>query len=83
MSTVVAVSIVALLIILIALTEVAAATLPLLVVIALVPHEHRQQLADLIAVVDHRRRLRLWAALRAGVAARRRLDGDRAAGQPR
>ena len=72
MSTFAVVGIVAALIFLVVLTEVVAATLPLLMVIALVPHEERRQLAELIAAVDGRRRLHLWPALRTAVATRRR-----------
>ena len=74
MSTLLIAGIVAGLIVLIVLTELASATLPLLVVITLVPPDERQQLAELIATLDRRRRLRLWPALRAGVAARRRAS---------
>jgi hypothetical protein len=71
MSTVTIVGIVALLIAFVVLTELMAAALPLLLVITLVPHEERQQLAELIAVTDRSRRLRLWHALRVAVAAQR------------
>jgi hypothetical protein len=71
MTTLAVIGITALLIIVVVLSELAAATLPILVVVALVPHEERRQLAELIAAVDSRRRLRLWPALRTAVAARR------------
>jgi len=54
------------------LTELVAAVLPILVVVALVPPEERGELADLLAAADSRRRLRLWRALRVAVHARRR-----------
>ncbi|GAA0474393.1 hypothetical protein Ade02nite_74970 [Paractinoplanes deccanensis] len=72
MSTLAVVGVVGLLVVLIALTEVIAASLPLLLVITMVPHHERAQLAELIAATDGSRRLRLWPALRAAVAARRR-----------
>lgn len=71
MSTLVAVGIVGLVIVLVGLTELLAAALPLLLVITMVPHQERAQLAELIAAVDQSRRLRLWPALRAAIAARR------------
>jgi hypothetical protein len=58
-------------IVMIALTELAAATLPILIVVTLVPPEHRAGLAEVLAAADSSRRLRLWPALRAAVTARR------------
>ncbi|MEU4425862.1 hypothetical protein AB0F81_35025 [Actinoplanes sp. NPDC024001] len=54
------------------LVELASAALPLLIIVTLVPPGQRQELAFLLATVDSSRRLRLWPALRAAVAARRR-----------
>jgi hypothetical protein len=56
----------------IVLTELIAAVLPLVLVVALVPREERRDLAELLAAADSSRRLRLWPALRVAVAARRR-----------
>jgi hypothetical protein len=53
------------------LTELVAATLPVVIVIALVPPEEREGLAKLLAVCDSSRKLRLWPALRLAVRARR------------
>ncbi|BCY13056.1 hypothetical protein [Actinoplanes sp. L3-i22] len=58
-------------------TELLAAALPLLIVIVLVPAHERPALAALVAATDHRRRLRLWPALRTAVATRRRLQAGR------
>jgi hypothetical protein len=61
------------------LMEIAAAALPLIIVITLVPPGERAELADLLAACDSSRRLRLWTALHAAVAARRlrrRRDTD-------
>jgi len=54
------------------LAELAAAVLPILIVVALVPPEERHGLAELIAATDSSRRLRIWPALRLAVMARRR-----------
>jgi hypothetical protein len=59
------------LIAIVAVTEVLAAILPLLVVVLLVPPEQRAQLAELVAAADSSRRLRLWPALRLAATARR------------
>ncbi|MET7396946.1 hypothetical protein ABZS66_26030 [Dactylosporangium sp. NPDC005572] len=56
---------------LIVLTELVAAALPVVIVIAMVPPEEREGLARLIAACDSSRRLRLWPALRLAVRARR------------
>jgi hypothetical protein len=56
--------------------EIAAAALPLVLVIALVPPHQREELAKLLAACDSSRKLRLWTALRAAVKARR-LERDR------
>jgi hypothetical protein len=45
--------------------------LPLFLVITMVPHQERAQLAEVIAAIDRGRRLQLWPALRAAIAARR------------
>jgi hypothetical protein len=71
MSTLLAVGIVGVLIALIILTELLAATLPLLLVVTMVPPHERAQLAELLAAADHSRRLRFWPALRTATAARR------------
>jgi hypothetical protein len=53
------------------LTELVAAALPVVIVIALVPPEEREGLAKLLAACDSSRKLRLWPALRLAVRARR------------
>lgn len=53
------------------LTELVAAALPVLIVIAMVPPEEREGLARLLAACDSSRRLRLWPALRLATLARR------------
>lgn len=53
------------------LTELVAAALPVLIVIAMVPPEEREGLARLLAACDSSRRLRLWPTLRLAVRARR------------
>lgn len=58
--------------VLVVVTELVTAVLPLVLVIALVPREERRDLADLLAAADSSRRLRLWPALRTAVRARRR-----------
>ena len=63
---------VATLVALFVLAEIAAAVLPLILVVALVPPEQRQELASVLAACDSSRRLRMWPALRAAVEARRR-----------
>jgi hypothetical protein len=57
---------------LLVLTEIIAAVLPMVIVLLFVPPHERDGLARLLAVCDSSRRLRLWPALRAAVAARRR-----------
>jgi hypothetical protein len=69
--------------VLIIVTEVVAAVLPLVLVIVLVPHEQRRELAELLATVDSSRRLRLWTALRLAVMARRRVVSGTRLGGPR
>jgi putative exporter of polyketide antibiotics len=61
------------------LTELLVAVLPIVVVVAMVPAEERHGLAELLAAVDSRRRLRLWRALRVAAKVRRAA----LAGQPR
>jgi hypothetical protein len=53
------------------LTELIAAVLPVVIVIALVPPQERDGLAHLLAACDSSRKLRLWRALRLAVRARR------------
>ncbi|WP_412741707.1 hypothetical protein [Krasilnikovia sp. MM14-A1004] len=53
------------------LTELVAAALPVLIVIAVVPPEEREGLAKLLAACDSSPKLRLWTALRLAVWARR------------
>jgi hypothetical protein len=55
----------------IVLTELVAAVLPVIIVIAMVPPHERDGLARLLAACDSSRRLRLWPALRVAVRARR------------
>ena len=55
----------------VAVTELLAAVLPLLIVLAFVPPAQRSVLADLLAASDSSRRLRCWPALRLAVASRR------------
>ncbi len=55
----------------VAVSELLAAVLPVLVVIMLVPPKERADLAALLAATDSSRRLRLWPALRLAVRARR------------
>jgi hypothetical protein len=68
------------------LTELVAAALPVVIVIATVPPQERADLARLLAACDSSRRLRLWPALRAAVRARReearRAEAMRAAWRP-
>jgi hypothetical protein len=63
--------------------EVAAAVLPLLIVVTLVPSHERTAVAEMLAAIDSSRRLRLWPALRVAVAARRSAIGTVTADQPR
>jgi putative exporter of polyketide antibiotics len=71
MSQLAVVLVVALLVMLFIVAEIVAATLPIIVIITLVPPEDRQCLAELLAATDSSRKLRLWPALRTAVAARR------------
>lgn len=67
----------------IVLTELVAAALPVVIVIALVPPEERESLAKLLAACDSSRKLRLWPALRLAVRARRAQAGPtRTGGEP-
>jgi len=68
---------VAALVMLFVLAEIAAAALPLILVIALVPPEQRKDLAEVLAAYDSSHKLRLWPALRAAVRTRRRQRRDR------
>ncbi|WP_045739652.1 hypothetical protein [Actinoplanes rectilineatus] len=72
MSTLTTVALAAAVIIFFLVVELASAALPLLIVIAFVPHQERDALAALIGAIDSRRRLRLWPALRVAVDAQRR-----------
>jgi hypothetical protein len=68
------------------LTELVAATLPVVIVIAMVPPEEREGLAKLLATADSSRKLRLWKALRIAVRDRRRqlrAQAERARGEMR
>ncbi|MET0415745.1 MAG: hypothetical protein ABW022_06965 [Actinoplanes sp.] len=58
--------------VLMVVVELVAAVLPLVLIVALVPHHERRDLAELLAAADSSRRLRLWPALRIAVATRRR-----------
>jgi hypothetical protein len=55
----------------IAILEVLAAALPLLIIVLYVPAEDRLALATLLAAADSSPRIRLWPALRLAVIARR------------
>lgn len=59
------------LVLFVAIVELVAAVLPMLVVILCVPPEERAALAEVIAAADSSRKLRLWSALRVAVVARR------------
>ena len=63
--------IVGLLVLLVVLTEIVSAVLPLVIVLTCVPERERDSLARLLAVCDSSRRLRVWSALRLAVAMRR------------
>lgn len=58
------------LVFLVIMVELAAAALPMIIVLMFVPPEERPGLARLLAAIDSSRRLRLWPALRAAVRAR-------------
>ena len=58
-------------VLLIVLSEIAAAVIPLIIVLACVPAADRPALAHLMAACDSSRRLRAWPALRAAVTHRR------------
>ena len=64
-------AVIAALVVLIVLTEIAAAVVPLIIVLTCVPAADRPALAHLIAACDNSRKLRAWPALRAAVAYRR------------
>jgi len=64
-------------VLLIILTELLTAVLPIIIVLAAVPPEERHGLAELIAAADSSRRLRLWPALRVAVRARREQQRQR------
>ncbi|WP_033344150.1 hypothetical protein [Catenuloplanes japonicus] len=71
MSTFVAFVVVAIVVVFFLVVELVVATIPLLIVVTLVPPGERRELAEVLAAADHGRRLRVWPALRAAVAARR------------
>lgn len=71
MSQVAIVASVAALVLLFVTAEIVAAVLPIIIVVALVPPEQRDSLANVLAACDSSRKLRLWPALRAAVRARR------------
>jgi hypothetical protein len=56
---------------LLVLTELVAAALPVVIVLAVVPPEEREGLAKLLAACDSSRKLRLWRTLRLAVRTRR------------
>lgn len=58
------------LVVLVLVVELLAATVPMLIVITMVPPEEREALARVLAAADSSRRLRLWPALRAAIAGR-------------
>jgi hypothetical protein len=64
-------AIVAALVALFIVVELASAVLPLLIVVTMVAPEERAALAQLIAATDRSRKLRLWRALRLAVLAQR------------
>jgi hypothetical protein len=53
------------------LVELAAAVLPLVIILAFVPPHEREALAEIVGATDSTRRLRLGRALRLAVMARR------------
>jgi hypothetical protein len=63
--------IVALLVLVLVLSEIVAAVLPLIIVLTCVPERERDTLARVLAALDSSRRLRVWPALRLAVALRR------------
>jgi hypothetical protein len=63
--------IIAFLVLLFVLSEIASAVLPLIIVLAFVPSQNREELATVLAALDSSRRLRLWPALRFAVTMRR------------
>ena len=68
------------LVMLFVLAEIAAAVLPIIIVVALVPPGERDGLAKVIAACDSSPKLRIWSALRLAVEVRRaeraRRQGD-------
>jgi hypothetical protein len=61
------------LVVLVLVVEIVAATVPMLIVITMVPPDEREALARLLAAADSSRRLRLWPALRAAATARQSI----------
>nr|WP_221376263.1 hypothetical protein [Actinoplanes polyasparticus] len=83
MATSVLVGVVALIVVMIALSEILAAVIPLVIVLTCVPPGERDGLARVLAVLDSSRRLRVWSALRLAVALRRQeIEQARAAADP-
>jgi len=75
--------IVGLLVLLIVLSEIGSAVLPLIIVLTCVPERDRDSLARVLAAIDSRRRLRVWPALRLAVTLRRQQRSEaRAARDP-
>lgn len=81
MNEIAVIAAIAALIMLFVLAEIAAAVLPLIIVVALVPPEERADLAKVVAACDSSRRLRFWPALRAAVTMRRQQRGRRLRGR--
>ncbi|WP_030439069.1 hypothetical protein [Actinoplanes subtropicus] len=63
--------IIAFLVLLFVLCEIASAVLPLIIVLLAVPERERETLARVLAALDSSRRLRLWITLRFAVTMRR------------
>ncbi|BCJ55620.1 hypothetical protein Asp14428_70950 [Actinoplanes sp. NBRC 14428] len=72
MSDLMIIGMVAGIVVFVVVVELAAAVLPVLIVVTLVPPEERHGLAECLAAADSSRRLRVWRALRAAVVNRRR-----------
>ncbi|WP_127504052.1 hypothetical protein [Actinoplanes solisilvae] len=71
MTIIVLAGIVALLVLLLVLSEIAAAVIPLIIVLTCVPERDRESLARVLAALDSSRRLRMWPALRLAATLRR------------
>jgi len=84
MTAVVLAGIVAALLLVIVLSEIVAAVIPLVIVLTCVPVGERDALARVLAALDSSRRLRVWSALRLAVTLRRQeIDHAQAARDPR